>query len=145
MNDEPQQYWSIGEIAKEFGVTLRFLRFHEQKGTLQPRRIGRSRLYDAEQREVAAKLARDQRRSRPGSKRKRKAKKVFADTRSMSLANIADEIAALHRERDKIDLEIATLERSYAVRQGADPVLFSRRRLRRDTGADDFGPDPTEK
>ena len=140
MDDNPEQYWSIGEIAKDLGVTLRFLRFHEQKGSLQPRRIGHSRLYDAEQRNVAAELAQNQRRSRSGAFkriRKRKANKVFADTQSMSLADIAEEIAALHRERDRIDVEIAKLERSYAVRQGADPLLLAPQRSRRGMSSED--------
>ena len=35
----------IGEMAKEFGVTLRTLRFYEDKGLLHPRREGSARLY----------------------------------------------------------------------------------------------------
>jgi DNA-binding transcriptional MerR regulator len=35
----------IGEMASEFGVTLRTLRFYEDKGLLNPQRIGVTRLY----------------------------------------------------------------------------------------------------
>ncbi|MEO0542943.1 MAG: MerR family DNA-binding transcriptional regulator [Pseudomonadota bacterium] len=35
----------IGELAREFDVTLRTLRFYEDKGLLSPRRIGNLRLY----------------------------------------------------------------------------------------------------
>ncbi len=35
----------IGDMAKTFGVTLRALRFYEDKGLLQPRREGATRLY----------------------------------------------------------------------------------------------------
>jgi DNA-binding transcriptional MerR regulator len=35
----------IGEMAKEFGVTLRTLRFYEDKGLLHPKREGSARLY----------------------------------------------------------------------------------------------------
>lgn len=35
----------IGEMAAAFGITLRTLRFYEDKGLLHPRRIGSSRLY----------------------------------------------------------------------------------------------------
>ena len=35
----------IGEMAKTFGVTLRTLRFYEDKGLLNPRREGAMRLY----------------------------------------------------------------------------------------------------
>lgn len=39
------QTFRIGEIAAAFGVTLRTLRFYEDKGLLNPERIGVTRLY----------------------------------------------------------------------------------------------------
>ncbi len=36
----------IGELAEEYGVTLRTLRFYEDKGLLNPQREGTLRLYD---------------------------------------------------------------------------------------------------
>ncbi len=137
MTDDPQRYWSIGEIAKEFGVTLRFLRFYEEKGRVRPLRVGSSRMYDAEQRDLVANIVKDRMLglSGPGKlKKTRRANKVYADTTSMSLADIAEAIAGLHRRRDLIDAEIGALERSYAVRQGADPVLSSTRRSRDGAG-----------
>jgi DNA-binding transcriptional MerR regulator len=38
-------YWRIGDMAREFGVTLRALRFYEDKGLLAPLRDGSTRLY----------------------------------------------------------------------------------------------------
>lgn len=38
-------YFRIGEMAKTFGVTLRALRFYEDKGLLSPKREGSTRLY----------------------------------------------------------------------------------------------------
>ena len=35
----------IGDMAREFGVTLRALRFYEDKGLIQPIRHGATRLY----------------------------------------------------------------------------------------------------
>jgi|SRR4051812_6858111 len=40
-----QTTFTIGDLAKEFGVTLRTLRFYEDKHLLKPRREGQSRLY----------------------------------------------------------------------------------------------------
>jgi len=37
--------FTIGELSCEFGVTLRALRFYENKGLISPRRDGLSRLY----------------------------------------------------------------------------------------------------
>ena len=39
--------YTIGDLAREFGVSLRALRFYEDRGLLQPQRRGLSRLYDA--------------------------------------------------------------------------------------------------
>jgi DNA-binding transcriptional MerR regulator len=45
----PNQY-SIGDLAREFGVTLRTLRFYEDRGLLNPTREGTLRLYDGRDR-----------------------------------------------------------------------------------------------
>jgi len=37
--------FTIGDLAREFGVTLRTLRFYEDKGLLAPKRQGQNRLY----------------------------------------------------------------------------------------------------
>jgi DNA-binding transcriptional MerR regulator len=37
--------YTIGELAQEFGVTLRTLRFYEDKGLINPRRDGATRIY----------------------------------------------------------------------------------------------------
>ena len=38
---------TIGEMARAYGVTLRALRFYEDRGLIQPIRNGTSRFYDA--------------------------------------------------------------------------------------------------
>jgi DNA-binding transcriptional MerR regulator len=40
-----KQTYSISELAKEFGVTTRTIRFYEEKGYLAPRREGTRRIY----------------------------------------------------------------------------------------------------
>lgn len=40
-----EKTYRIGEMAAEFDVTLRTLRFYEDKGLLSPRRVGNTRLY----------------------------------------------------------------------------------------------------
>lgn len=42
--------YSIGDLAKEFNVTLRALRFYESKGLIKPRRAGSARIYGEEDR-----------------------------------------------------------------------------------------------
>lgn len=43
--DNVSSYIRIGELAREFDITLRTLRFYEDKGLLQPKRQGMTRLY----------------------------------------------------------------------------------------------------
>lgn len=40
-----QGFYTISELAKEFDVTTRTIRFYEEKGLIQPRRDGQKRLY----------------------------------------------------------------------------------------------------
>ena len=42
---EAEELARIGEIADEFKVTLRTLRFYEDKGLINPKRVGTSRFY----------------------------------------------------------------------------------------------------
>jgi DNA-binding transcriptional MerR regulator len=42
--------FTIGDLAREFGVTLRALRFYESRDLLEPRRAGLTRFYSASDR-----------------------------------------------------------------------------------------------
>jgi DNA-binding transcriptional MerR regulator len=43
--DQTERAWTIGEMAREFHVSLRALRFYEDRALLHPRRMGTTRLY----------------------------------------------------------------------------------------------------
>jgi len=43
----PDRHYSISELAREFDITTRAIRFYEEKGLLCPRREGQKRLYNA--------------------------------------------------------------------------------------------------
>ena len=47
MNDKTQVTFTIGELAKEFDITTRSIRFYEDEGLLTPQRKGQSRIYNA--------------------------------------------------------------------------------------------------
>lgn len=40
-----QTTWTISELAKEFGITPRTIRFYEDQGIVSPEREGRNRVY----------------------------------------------------------------------------------------------------
>jgi DNA-binding transcriptional MerR regulator len=49
-------YVPIGDLAREFNVTLRALRFYESKGLIKPKRRGNLRLYTADDRRLLARI-----------------------------------------------------------------------------------------
>lgn len=46
-DEEPagKAYFSIGDLADEFGISTRAIRFYEVKGLLAPERVGANRIY----------------------------------------------------------------------------------------------------
>lgn len=48
-SDENQEFL-ISDLSREFGVTLRALRFYEDRGLLSPKRIGTMRIYSSRDR-----------------------------------------------------------------------------------------------
>lgn len=46
LHPEPERTWSIGDLAEEFKVTPRSIRFYEDQGLLAPRREGLTRIYN---------------------------------------------------------------------------------------------------
>jgi DNA-binding transcriptional MerR regulator len=42
---DPQRIYSIAELAREYGITARTIRFYEDEGLIKPRRQGLTRLY----------------------------------------------------------------------------------------------------
>lgn len=49
-DDTQQDVFKIGDLSREFGVTLRTLRFYEDRGLLSPQRRGTTRLYSRQDR-----------------------------------------------------------------------------------------------
>lgn len=51
VDETENRIFRIGDLAREFNVTLRTLRFYEDRGLLEPARSGSTRLYSAEDRQ----------------------------------------------------------------------------------------------
>ena len=56
-----QRIYSIAELAREFGITARAIRFYEDEGLLKPRRQGLTRLYSVGDRAKLGWIRRGQR------------------------------------------------------------------------------------
>jgi DNA-binding transcriptional MerR regulator len=107
--------YTIGDLAREFGVTLRTLRFYEDRGLLSPRREGTARIYDARDRdrlsvilkgkqlgftltEIRAMLAEERSGNGPAMNLK------------LSLDQIEDQIQHLEQQKKEIEEALAELQ-----------------------------------
>lgn len=111
----PDAEFTIRDLAAEFDVTARTLRFYEQKGLLAPNRRGASRIYSATDR---ARLLLILRGKRVGFSLDeiREMLELEAITRrdpdalNQTLARFRKRIEALKTQREDIDAAIAELE-----------------------------------
>ncbi|MGE0845966.1 MAG: MerR family DNA-binding transcriptional regulator [Flavobacteriaceae bacterium] len=118
-----QTVFTIGDLAREFDVTLRALRFYEDRGLLNPRRDGMTRLYS--------------RRDRARLKLILMGKKVgfpLTDIREMldlydlrdgqvtqlrvSLTKFREQVARLREQKAEIDTAISELTRTCDIVEG---------------------------
>lgn len=105
--------YTIGDLAREFGVTLRTLRFYEDRGLLSPRREGLARIYDAQDRSRLAVILKGKRLGFTLTEiRAMLAEEEQADQSAanlkLSLSQIEDQIA--HLEQQKLEIEEALVE-----------------------------------
>lgn len=117
-----QEHYLIGDLARDFGVTLRALRFYEDKGLLRPARRGAVRLYSERDRqrlaiilkgkqfgftlsEIAGMIARNENDLAGASE---------GLTLRLSVEQITEQINHLQAQKRDIEAAIAELEASRA-------------------------------
>ncbi|MDQ0392576.1 MerR family transcriptional regulator [Labrys monachus] len=108
--------YTIGDLAREFGVTLRTLRFYEDKGLLNPTRDNLTRLYSARDREHLQLILKGKRLGftlveigemiAHHGEGKSASLDISADT-------VREQIEHLERQRREIDEALVELRRSY--------------------------------
>jgi DNA-binding transcriptional MerR regulator len=112
--DRPKTY-TIGDLAREFGVTLRTLRFYEDRGLLSPRREGTARIYDARDRARLSVILKGKQLGftlteiRAMVAEERLGETPAANLR-LSLAQVEDQIAHLEQQRKEIDQALEELK-----------------------------------
>jgi DNA-binding transcriptional MerR regulator len=107
-----RRYFSIGQLAKEFGLTHRALRFYEDRGLLTPKREGNARLYTPRDRERLAVIVKAKALGFTLAEIKETLKAEVPlggpSRLSLSAPQIADQIA--HLEQQKAEIEAALTE-----------------------------------
>lgn len=112
--DRPKTY-TIGDLAREFGVTLRTLRFYEDRGLLSPRREGTARIYDARDRARLAVILKGKQLGftlteiRAMVAEERIGESAAANLK-MSLSQVEDQIRHLEQQRKEIDQALEELK-----------------------------------
>jgi DNA-binding transcriptional MerR regulator len=137
-SDSLAPVYSISDLAQEFALTTRAIRFYEDEGLLAPRRQGQTRIYGERER-TRIKLILRGKRLGLALAEIRELFDIYATTGNERpqlakfLQMLADRRAMLHQQREDIDAvlaEIAILERD------------CRRRLKQESLSAALGEDP---
>jgi DNA-binding transcriptional MerR regulator len=112
---ESAKLYTIGDLAREYGVTLRTLRFYEDRGLLSPRRDGTARIYDARDRERLSVILKGKQLGFTLTE----IRAMLAEERSgngpamnlkLSLDQIEDQILHLEQQKKEIEEALAELQ-----------------------------------
>lgn len=109
-----RESYSIADLAREFGVTPRSLRFYESEGLLAPEREGQNRVYSAADRARLAWILRGRRVGFSLAEIGEMLDLYALDDdrgtqRRLTIEKCRERLAALMRQRDDIDRLIAEL------------------------------------
>jgi DNA-binding transcriptional MerR regulator len=108
-----RRYFTIGQLAREFGLTLRALRFYEDRGLISPKREGSTRVYTLRDRARVAVIVRAKALGFTLSEIKDTlaAEDPFGGPADLTLteAQVADQIAHLEQQKAEVDAALAEL------------------------------------
>jgi DNA-binding transcriptional MerR regulator len=118
---------TIGEVAREFSISLRTLRFYEDRGLLHPRRQGVSRFYSAADRQRLREILKGKQlgftlseiRDLIAAQQTSGADADLEET--LCPQQIADQISHLERQRDELEAAIRRLRATHE-RRSADQM-----------------------
>jgi DNA-binding transcriptional MerR regulator len=114
--------FTIGELSREFGVTLRALRFYENKGLISPQRDGLNRLYSQGDRTRLALILKGKKLGFTlGEIRQMIAAEENAadrDALTFSREKCLEQIQLLERQKAEIEEGLAELQRIYKSLSG---------------------------
>jgi len=104
---------TIGDVAREFGVTLRALRFYESKRLISPQRNGATRFYRRSDRERIALILTGRRLGFTLTEIKRLVDGPDGKNLCLTRQKCVEQIRLLERQKREMDLAIAELRQIY--------------------------------
>lgn len=114
--------FTIGELSREFGVTLRALRFYENKGLISPQREGLNRLYSQGDRTRLALILKGKKLGFTLGEIRQMiaAEEGNADDKALSLSRekCLEQIEMLERQKSEIEEGLGELRRIYSELSG---------------------------
>src|SRR3954464_11742695 len=119
--------FTIGELSREFGVTLRALRFYENKGLISPHRDGLNRLYSQGDRTRLALILKGKKLGFTlGEIRQMIAAEETTDRDALTLSRekCLEQINLLERQKTEIEEGLRELQQIYSSlsgKLGSDP------------------------
>jgi DNA-binding transcriptional MerR regulator len=115
--DKP--FFTIGELAQEFGLTLRALRFYEDKGLIAPQRRGVTRLYSPQDRDRIALIVKGKNLGFTLSEIRdliaAEEGRSEASSLNLSRERCLEQINVLEKQRHQLDSALAELRRVYST------------------------------
>ena len=114
-----RQFFTIGELSQEFDLTLRALRFYEDKGLITPQRRGVTRLYSPQDRERIALIVKGKKlgftlteiRDLVAAEEGRSG----ASSLNLSREKCLEQINILEKQRHQIESALTELRRVYST------------------------------
>ena len=115
-NERP--FFTIGELSQEFDLTLRALRFYEDKGLIAPQRRGVTRLYSPQDRERIALIVKGKKLGFTLSEIRDlvAAEEGRSDASSLNLSGekCLEQINLLEKQKNQIETALIELRRVYS-------------------------------
>jgi DNA-binding transcriptional MerR regulator len=113
----PGELWTIGDMARRYGLSLRALRFYEDRGLIRPLRHGTARLYDSRCRARLEKVLKAKRLGFTLGRIYQMMPRIEAEDsdieQALAPSEIAAQIASLERQKSELDGAIAALRAAH--------------------------------
>ena len=117
VNERP--FFTIGELSQEFDLTLRALRFYEDKGLITPQRRGVTRLYSPQDRERVALIVKGKKLGFTLTEIRDlvAAEENHSDASSLNLSRekCLEQINILEKQKHQIESALTELRRLYSA------------------------------